>query len=166
MAHPILVRKHARQEGGYDRVKVGCRHAEADQRPHVGAAVHNRVPAAPEEWQRRPEDDRRGQHELQIACDLMPYPVAHRRATNSPIVRMMSGTAAAAEIHIRRVKSASSALGASEGTIGSRAMPQIGQDPGASRTISGASGRCTGHFAERSSSARRPAPRRRTTDPP
>ncbi len=53
---------------------------------------------------------------------------------------MMSGTAAAAEIHIRRVKSVSSSLGSSEGTIGSSAMPQIGQDPGASRTISGCIG--------------------------
>ena len=58
---------------------------------------------------------------------------------------MMSGTAAAAEICIRRVKSVSSSLGSSEGTIGSSAIPQIGQDPGASRTISGCIGQvyCT-----------------------
>jgi hypothetical protein len=58
---------------------------------------------------------------------------------------MMSGTAAAALIHIRRVKSVSSSEGSSEGTIGSSAMPQIGQAPGASRMISGCIGQvyCT-----------------------
>jgi hypothetical protein len=62
------------------------------------------------------------------------------KATSSPIVRMTSGTAAAAEIHMRRVKSTSSWLGSSDGTMGSRAMPQIGQLPGSSRTISGCIG--------------------------
>jgi len=59
---------------------------------------------------------------------------------SSPIVRIISGTAAAALIHIRRVKSTSSPLVSSEGTIGSSAMPQIGQLPGSSRTISGCIG--------------------------
>jgi len=53
---------------------------------------------------------------------------------------MMSGTAAAAEIHIRRVKSVSSSLGSSDGTIGSSAMPQIGQEPGPCWRISGCIG--------------------------
>ena len=61
-------------------------------------------------------------------------------ASGLDIVSTMSGTAAAAEIHIRRVKSVNSSLGSSEGTIGSSAMPQIGHDPGASRTISGCIG--------------------------
>jgi len=56
------------------------------------------------------------------------------------MVRITKGTAAAAEIHIRRVKSVSSSLGSSEGSIGSSAMPQIGQAPGASRMISGCIG--------------------------
>jgi len=79
MAHPVLFRKDPRQERSDDRVKVGRRHADADQRPHVGAAVHDRVPAAPEEWQGGPEDDRRGQQEFEIAGGLMPDPVAHRQ---------------------------------------------------------------------------------------
>ena len=60
--------------------------------------------------------------------------------TISPIASMMSGTAAAELIHMRRVKSTNSPLGSSEGTIGSSAMPQIGHSPGASRTISGCIG--------------------------
>ena len=62
------------------------------------------------------------------------------RSTNSPMVRTISGMAAAALIHIRRVKSASSGLGPPVGSIGSSAMPQIGQLPGASRTICGCIG--------------------------
>jgi hypothetical protein len=56
------------------------------------------------------------------------------------MVSTISGTAAAAEIHIRRVKSVSSSLGSSLGSIGSSAIPQSGQAPGASRTISGCIG--------------------------
>ena len=53
------------------------------------------------------------------------------------------GTANAAAIHKRRVMSASSGLGpaAAAGSVGSSAMPQIGQLPGPSRTTSG----CIGH---------------------
>ena len=73
-----------------------------------------------------------------------PREVAPARAAGSPeqsrIVAAASGTAAAAEIHIRRVKSVSSSLGSSEGSIGSSAMPQSGQAPGSSRTISGCIG--------------------------
>ncbi|EKD61622.1 MAG: hypothetical protein ACD_54C00164G0003 [uncultured bacterium] len=41
---------------------------------------------------------------------------------------------------MRRVKSVSSWLGSSEGSIGSSAIPQIGHEPGASRMISGCIG--------------------------
>ena len=60
--------------------------------------------------------------------------------TISPMVRINSGTAAATLTQSRRVKSVSSWLGSSEGIIGSKAMPQIGQAPGSSRTISGCIG--------------------------
>src|ERR1017187_7222363 len=52
------------------------------------------------------------------------------------------GTASATLIHSRRVMSASSGLVSSTATSrGSSAMPQIGHEPGASRTICG----CIGH---------------------
>ena len=53
------------------------------------------------------------------------------------------GSVRAAEIHIRRVMSTSSAFGPSSIVTvrGSSAMPQIAQAPGPSRTISG----CIGH---------------------
>ena len=59
---------------------------------------------------------------------------------SGPIVSTTKGTATAALIHMRRVKSVNSSLGASEGKTGSSAMPQIGQDPGASRMICGCIG--------------------------
>ena len=60
----------------------------------------------------------------------------------SDIARMNSGRERAALIQKRRVMSTSSGLGASSRVtvLGSRAMPQIGQEPGSSRTISGCMG--------------------------
>ena len=62
------------------------------------------------------------------------------RAARAVVINTISGTAAAAETHMRRVKSVNSWLGSSEGSIGSSAMPQIGHEPGASRIISGCIG--------------------------
>ncbi len=66
----------------------------------------------------------------------------------SAIASTTSGTVAAALIHNRRCICRSSGLGASGATSrGSRAMPQIGQAPGPSRTTSGCIGHV--HFPER-----------------
>ena len=64
----------------------------------------------------------------------------------APISRNNSGADNAAPTHIRRVMSISSRFGPSSalGDIGSSAMPQIGHDPGPSRTISGCIGQV--HF--------------------
>ena len=56
------------------------------------------------------------------------------------MVRITKGTDKAAEIPMRRVKSASSGKGAVEGVIGSSAMPHLGQVPGVSWTTSGSIG--------------------------
>ena len=63
--------------------------------------------------------------------------------TTSPIDSTRIGALSAAETISRRVKSTSSGLGpsSSDATIGSSAMPQIGQSPGPSCTICG----CIGH---------------------
>ncbi len=60
----------------------------------------------------------------------------------SDIARMKRGKDSAALIQKRRVISTSSGLGASSrvAVLGSSAMPQIGQEPGSSRTISGCIG--------------------------
>ena len=60
----------------------------------------------------------------------------------SAMVTMKTGAAAAAAMRNRLVMSTSSGFGASSNVTvrGSSAMPQIGQDPGASRTISGCMG--------------------------
>ena len=60
-----------------------------------------------------------------------------------PISSTRTGAASAAPIQKRRVISMSSGLGPAlaVGVIGSSAMPQIGHEPGPSRTISG----CIGH---------------------
>ena len=62
--------------------------------------------------------------------------------TSSPIDSTSSGTLSAALTTSRRVKSLSSGFGpgSAAGTTGSSAMPQIGQSPGASRTICGCIG--------------------------
>ena len=65
------------------------------------------------------------------------------RPTIGAMAMMKSGTVSAAPIHPRRVKSTSSGFGPRSpvGTpIGSSAMPQIGQSPGPSCTISGSIG--------------------------
>jgi hypothetical protein len=61
----------------------------------------------------------------------------------SPVSSTTSGSESAAETQRRRVMSRSSGLSSSvaAGTLGSSAIPQIGQVPGASRTIWG----CMGH---------------------
>src|SRR5688572_8737835 len=60
----------------------------------------------------------------------------------SDIATINSGRESAALIQKRRVMSTSSGLGWSSRltVLGSRAIPQIGQDPGSSRTISGCMG--------------------------
>ena len=65
-------------------------------------------------------------------ADLFPVNgfMMHLMPSEFGVASLTSGTAAAAEIHMRRVKSVSSWLGSSEGSIGSSAIPQIGQAPG------------------------------------
>src|ERR687891_369182 len=60
----------------------------------------------------------------------------------SDIARMNSGNESAALIQKRRVMSTKSGLGASSRltVLGSSAIPQIGQEPGSGRTISGCIG--------------------------
>ena len=59
----------------------------------------------------------------------------------SPITNASNGTLSATLTQNRRVMSFSSAFSSSPVTVrGSRAMPQIGQEPGASRTIWGCIG--------------------------
>jgi hypothetical protein len=63
------------------------------------------------------------------------------------IANASSGTDSASPTQNRRVMSASSGFGASPpamGCIGSSAMPQIGQEPGASRITSGCIGQVHG----------------------
>ncbi|MCY1379223.1 hypothetical protein D9M69_669210 [compost metagenome] len=64
------------------------------------------------------------------------------RPTIGPMAMTRSGMDSAALTQKRLVKSTSSGLGPSsaEGIIGSSAMPQIGQEPGLSRMISGCIG--------------------------
>ena len=69
--------------------------------------------------------------------------VIGRNATKSPpIASASNGTDSAAATQKRRVMSVSSGLPSPSalGAIGSKAMPQIGQAPGLSRTISGCIG--------------------------
>jgi hypothetical protein len=59
------VREQARGDRRDDAVAVGRRHADPDQRPHVGAAVADRLQAAHEERPARPQHDGRAQRQLQ-----------------------------------------------------------------------------------------------------
>src|SRR5678815_3757368 len=72
-----------------------------------------------------------------------PYPINSPVPPNMPaMVTMKTGAVRTAAMRSRLVMSTSSGLGASsnETTRGSRAIPQIGHAPGASRTISGCIG--------------------------
>ena len=52
-------RENSRQHGGHHAVEIGCARAQADQGPHVRAAVLHRLHAAHEERPARPEHHRR-----------------------------------------------------------------------------------------------------------
>ena len=75
--------KHPRQEGGEQRIGIGGPDAKRDEGPHVRAAVDDRIPAALEEWQCRPQHDWGRQQKFQISRDLMPQPVADRQADHT-----------------------------------------------------------------------------------
>jgi hypothetical protein len=62
---PECIGKDARRDSGRQAVEVGDAGAEADQGEHVEAAIHDRSPAALEEREATPKDDRRRQDQLQ-----------------------------------------------------------------------------------------------------
>ena len=69
-AHPAESgREHSRRKGRKEAVEVSGTRPEGDQAEHVQAAVHDRRPGAFEEWPPRPQDDRRGQSELNPGGD-------------------------------------------------------------------------------------------------
>ena len=74
-----------------DAVEIGGADAEADQRPHVRAAVDERFPAALEERQRRPQHHRRGQRELEPAQASAPTGRAIGNPTIGPMAISSSG---------------------------------------------------------------------------
>jgi hypothetical protein len=61
--------EHSRRKGRKEAVEVSGTRSEGDQAEHVQAAVHDRRPGAFEEWPPRPQDDRRGQSELNPGGD-------------------------------------------------------------------------------------------------
>ena len=72
--HPSMlaerVRKQARRHGGHHAVAKRGGHADADQRPHVGAAIADGLQAAFKEWPPRPEHHWSAQHELNPGARL------------------------------------------------------------------------------------------------
>ena len=56
--------ENIREQSGGHAIKIGGTHAERDQRPHIGAAVQDRFPAAVEERKRRPQHHRARQRQL------------------------------------------------------------------------------------------------------
>ena len=102
------------------------------------------MPAPLDKRPAAPEHDRRGEDELnpreQTRRELNAARVGPAACRTSPAIN--SGRESAALIQKRRVMSTNSGLGASSrvAVLGSSAMPQIGQDPGSSRTISGCIG--------------------------
>ena len=118
--------------------RVRNAHAQANQREHVQAAVDEGPPPAHEEWPASPQHNRSGQDEFE------PLPGSRRRplhevretaGTRSAIATSRTGTVSAAQTQNRRVISTSSGFFSSATVTvrGSRAMPQMGQDPGSSR---------------------------------
>ena len=108
----------------------------ADQREHVGAAVHERRPAALEEGPARPEDDGRGESEFDprrcqaagnsaLNAATPAKHAAHRdgeqRRSEGDADPEAAGHVAEFGIFFLRAVT----------VRGSRAMPQIGQRPGA-----------------------------------
>ena len=135
-------RDEAGEEGRHDAVAVGDPRPEGDEREHVEASVHDRGPAALEERPAAPEDDGRREGELDPERDVrrheMPHGrdhLAHRededRERQDEARPRTGGSCRRARDWPRRPR---------QGTRGSRAMPQMGQLPGPSRTISGCIG--------------------------
>ena len=69
------LREHLRRHGRHNAIAECGTGAQADQRPHVRAALHSRHPAALEERQARPNDDRCGECELHPALRRHAQPL-------------------------------------------------------------------------------------------
>src|SRR6185312_11307643 len=103
---------------------------EAQPRLKKGSAAHSTTGVA-------------SANSTQIAAGSLSHERRNGRPIIGPMVMSSNGTDSAALTQKRREKSTSSGFGPSSpvGTpIGSSAMPQIGQSPGLSRTISGCIG--------------------------
>ena len=136
---PEGVREQTGRHGRDDAVNECGADAGADQRPHVGAAVGDRLRPAHEERPARPQHHRRGDHQLEPG----PRSRAAAALARCPNIASASTASDSGRVHQkRRRKSVSSGFSPSSrlGIIGSSAMPQIGQLPGASRTICGCIG--------------------------
>ena len=136
-------RKNIGEQSCRDAVHVRRADADGDQREHIEASIDDRLPAALEERPTAPEHDRRGEDELKPREQTRRALVLQRLARQH--VRHRDDEQRqrkAALIQNRRVMSTSSGLGSSSRLTvrGSRAMPQIGQEPGSCRTISGCMG--------------------------
>ena len=131
----------SRRDGAEDKSRPG---PQRDQREHIQASADDRCPAALEERQAAPEDHRRRQHKLnpdqRLGPDRMLAGISP--GTISAIESKKSGTVRTRQIQNRRLMSSSSGSSSSSAAtvIGSSAIPQIGQEPGRSRTISGCIG--------------------------
>ena len=145
----VLVAEGGGEEAGReprgDAVEVGHADAEGDQREHVEAAVDERVPAADEERPAAPEHDRRGEQELEPAEGAVRQEPRERIARQHHPHRQddqRQGEHGAHPEAPRHVAQLGVLLlpGRPRRHRGSRAMPQIGQHPGAARTTSGCIG--------------------------
>ena len=122
---------------------IGRTRTEGNQGPHVEAAVNDRRPAAPKKWSRHPGDNRGSKKKLEPDVEERSQAIRQRGCrgafpSRGPALRGRGGRRSKGAV----LKSTSSGLGpaSGDGTMGSSAMPQIGQSPGASRTISGSIG--------------------------
>ena len=148
--------KNLRHDRRAQAVDIGRPHTKPDEREHVGAAPDDRLPASLEEGAASPEDHRRGENQLNPARDRAWHKLSqsiphHHLRHSQDEYRQPEGRAP----KNRRVMSTSSGLGGSSRltTLGSRAIPQIGHEPGPSCTTSGCMGQVWGRALNASASA-------------
>ena len=82
--HLEVGREQSGREHRDEAVGVGDQHADGDQRPHVGAAVHDRGPAALQERPAAPQHHGRREDQLDPAGRLRRKPAVQRQAKIRP----------------------------------------------------------------------------------
>ena len=138
-------REDLRRQGRDHAVEPGHAGAHGDQREHVQAAVHERLPGPHEKGPARPQDDRRRERHLDRSWTFRGETRRSRPVKCPPISSARTGTLSTSPIQNRRVMSISSAFAPG---FASRRAPapapcrRSGTNPGRPAESAGASGRC------------------------